>query len=411
MKRFLFTALLLALLGALDAADGGAVSPATQYVLFCRAPGQGMNQQLPATLGRKNFAEVLARFPNKAAARIQTGLSYIFSPFRSPPETTLKALRMFLDAAEQTGTPVLVQIDTEHWWEARPDLWNWWDAKQRGYNPANRENVEWTGWSPDDAIKIAWRNWGHQVRIAPPPNLASPRYVTACREEIRRLVPVVLAWHAQLPADRKHLLVGIKLGHETSIGCNAYYYPGGNDLLAKPAADDPKLHLKPDDVPARGMVQLGYAALKTSGIRTDGVPTGAELASVAHSYLETLCAEASKLGVPRERLFAHGVGWKDDEPFYDVPINRHACPGWSFYQHAADPRKDIGVQRNLARSDAPFWAATEWLLHGPRETGRWRDALTNTLADPRCRYVCIFNWEGIRDSEPVLKAITELVEK
>jgi hypothetical protein len=62
----------------------------------------------------------------------------------------------------------------------------------------NRENVEWTGWSPDDAIKIAWRNWGRQIRILPPPKLASPRYTAACRAEVRRLVPVVRDWHAGL---------------------------------------------------------------------------------------------------------------------------------------------------------------------------------------------------------------------
>ena len=45
----------------------------------------------------------------------------------------------------------------------------------------------------------------------------------------------MLAWHAQLPADKKHLLIGIKLGHETSIGVNAYHYAGGNDLLARPS--------------------------------------------------------------------------------------------------------------------------------------------------------------------------------
>ena len=69
-----------------------------------------------------------------------------------------------------------------------------------------------------------------------------------------------------------------------------------------------------------------------------------------------------------------------------------------------------GVQRNLAKSDAPYWAATEWLFQGKRETAAWRNALSNTLSDPRCRYVCIFNWESIRSSEPVLKAISELVE-
>ena len=74
----------------------------------------------------------------------------------------------------QTETPVLVQIDTEHWWEARPDLWNWWDPAKPGFDPANRENVEWTGWSADDALKIAWRNWGRQIRVLPPPEPGQP---------------------------------------------------------------------------------------------------------------------------------------------------------------------------------------------------------------------------------------------
>jgi hypothetical protein len=289
-------------------------------------------------------------------------------------------------------------------------LWNWWDPAKPGFNAANRENVEWTGWSPDDAVKIAWRNWGRQIRVLPPPNLASPRYTATCREEIRRLVPVVLDWQARLPADKKSLLVGLKLGHETSIGVNAYHYPGGNELLRQSATNDPARGLKNSDVLARGVAQIGYAALKTSGIRTNGTPTESELRDVAQRYLEMLCREAAACGVPRERLFAHGAGWQDGELIYDVPMNRYSCPGWSFYQHAADPRKDAGVQRNLAKSDAPYWAATEWLFQGKRETAAWRNALANTLSDPRCRYVCIFNWESIRSSEAVLQSITELVE-
>ena len=126
--------------------------------------------------------------------------------------------------------------------------------------------------------------------------------------------------------------------------------------------------------------------------------------------VEALCHEAARAGVPRERLFAHGAGWKEGELVYDVPVSPYACPGWSFYQHAGDPRQDAGVRRNLARSEAPSWAATEWLFQGPRENASWRKALANTLSDPRCRYVCIFNWESIRSSEPVLKSIAELVE-
>jgi len=418
LTSFLLAALLLLPLASHYAAAASfnahstwaAVDSNTQYILFNRAPGQGMNQGVPETLGRIQFEEVLARFPNRPGSRIQTGVSYVFSPFRTPPETTLTALRVFLEAAEQTGTPVVVQIDTEHWWEARADLWNWWNPAQPGYNPANRENVEWTGWSPDDAIKIAWRNWGQQIRVLPPPNLASPRYTASCREEIRRLVAVILAWQARLPLERKHLLIGIKLGHETSIGVNAYHYPGGNELLSQPATGDPVRPLKTDDVLARGMAQIGYAALKSSGIRASGTPTEAELRDVAQRYLEMLCREAVQAGMPRERLFAHGAGWKEGELIYDVPVNSYACPGWSFYKHAADPRQDTGVQRNLAKSDAPYWAATEWLLQGTTDTAAWQKALCNTLAGPHCRYVCIFNWESIRSSETILKAITELVE-
>lgn len=382
----------------------------TQYILFNRAPGQGMYQAIPESLGRKQFEEVLARFPNRGNSQIQTGISYIFSCFRTPPETTVAALKVFLATAEEMNTPVLVQIDTEHWWEARPDLWNWWDAGKPGFDPSNRENVEWTGWSPDSAIKIAWRNWGQQFRVLPPPNLASPRYTAACREEIRRLVPIVMNWQARLPQNKKHLLIGIKLGHETSIGVNAYHYPSGNDLLDRPASEDPVRGLDTSDVLSRGVAQIGYAALKSSGIRAEGVPTESELRDVAQRYLQMLCREAADAGVPRERLFSHGAGWKKDELSYDIPVNPYVCPGWSFYNHAADPRKDSGVQRNLAKSDAPYWAAAEWLLQGTLKADAWRDALSNTLSDPRCRYVCIFNWESIRASETVQQAINELVE-
>jgi len=180
---------------------------ADQYIVFNRAPGRGMYQGVPDTLGRKQFEEVLTRVPNRPGSRIQTGVSYVFSCLRTPPATTLQALRTFLDAAAQTDMPVLVQIDTEHWWEARPDLWNWWDPAQPGYDPANWDNVEWTGWSPETALKIAWRNWGRQIRVLPPPNLASPRYHrlpgrNSAAGSGRSLLARAVAGEAETPAHR-----------------------------------------------------------------------------------------------------------------------------------------------------------------------------------------------------------------
>lgn len=46
--------------------------------------------------------------------------------------TTVEVLKTLVNAATRTATPVLIQIDLEHWWDARPDLWNWWDPSRAG---------------------------------------------------------------------------------------------------------------------------------------------------------------------------------------------------------------------------------------------------------------------------------------
>ncbi len=167
--------------------------------------------------------------------------------------------------------------------------------------------------------------------------------------------------------------------------------------------------MKGEILPGRGVTPIGYAAVKTAGIREKGELLEADLAKVVERHLEDLCAEASRLGVPREKLFTHVAGWKEGELLYQAGVNRLSCPGWSFYKHAADPAGDVGVQSALQRSDAPWWAATEWLYQGPRAFEPWRAALEKTLAAPRCRYLCIYNWEGIRESGPVLEAIRQTV--
>lgn len=371
------------------------VAAAEQFIVFNLGNGRDA----------KAFAEINAQFRGEATNQIRVGVAAIFSYLHHPRERVVADLREFLRLARETDTPVVVQLDGEQWWGNRPDLWNWWDTNRAGFSPANRANVEWTDWSSDHAIKIAWRNWGRQLRVLPPPNLMSPRYREACQEEMRVLIPIVLDWWRELPASQKELLIGIKVGWESSIGVNAWYYPGGNELLNQPEANDPTSGLKADQPPARGVVQIGYAAVQTAGIRTNGVITEADLAEVTRRHLEDLCRGAKGLGVPREKLFTHGAAWKDGEELYVAAVNSFSCPGWSFYKHAADPRQDVGVQKALKASDAPYWAAVEWLYHGRDETTEWQRALTNTLADPRCRYLCIYNWSGVRDNRAALDAI------
>lgn len=387
--------------------------------LFLFLPGQGdaiARQQylvlniIPGERHEENFEQVRELQSRKSTAPVRLGLAAIFSYLNESREECKASLLNFLSLAERYDIPVVVQLDGEQWWDGRPDLWNWWDPARPGYNPGNRQNVEWTGWGPEHAMKIAWRNWGEQFRVLPPPNLMSPAYRRACSEEMRELVPLIRHWWTHLQEDKKELFIGLKLGWESSIGVNAFYYPNGNNLLDQPEHEDPRVELKAEQVPDRGVVPSGYAAITTAGLAMQGALQEKDLAEIVRRHLEDLCALAAELGIPRDKLFTHVGGWKDEELLYDAALNRYSCPGWSFYRHAIDPAKDVGVRRGLQKSDAPFWAAAEWMLMETDDAEAWRAAISRTLSDPRCRYMCIYNWSGIREKSGAVEAIKALLD-
>lgn len=371
-----------------------------QYVVLNIIPGETY---------RTIFEQVTRATEGRTSGQIGVGIAGIFSYLNQPRDQTGRDLGEFLSLSEEFNVPVVVQLDGEQWWQGRPDLWNWWDPKRPGYDSSNRENVEWYGWGPDSAMKIAWRNWGRQIRVLPPPNFMSARYRAACHDEMRVFVPQVLQWWGELPEEKKHLLIGIKLGWESAIGVNSFYLPDGNALLDRPEEKDPQVELKGEVLPDRGVIAIGYAAVTTAGLAESGPLKEADLAAIVTRHLEDLCGLAAALGVPREKLFTHVGGWKEEELLYDAALNRYTCPGWSFYRHAADASKDKGVERVLERSDAPYWAAVEWMLMNDSSADDWQSALTRTLVIPKCRYVCIYNWSGIRDNKGAVEGIRKVL--
>ena len=366
-------------------------------------------------LTREGILDIKQKISGAKESDIQIGVSMIYSYLQIPKddaateERFLQQLKDDLALLQELEMPILVQLDGEQWWNARPDLWNWWDPSKSGYDPKNVENVEWTDWEPEHAIKIAWRNWGRQLRVLPPPNLMSPAYIAAWEEKMEKIIPLILDWEKSLPENQKYLFVGIKVGWESSVGVNAWYYPNGNDLLDQPESDDPQTGLITKQLPNRGVQTIGYAAVKTGGIRDHGQITEADLAEVARRHLENLSKKAAELGVPRERLFTHGAAWKSEELLYEAAVNQYSCPGWSFYDYAPDPREDMGVKRALESSDAPYWAVTEWLMFHDNQS-QWTTSLKNALSPSRCRYVCIFNWNSIIKSETVHQAIKDVCD-
>jgi len=394
-----YAAILCLLLGGI--ADRR-VQAEAQYVVVNMSPSEASADV---------FEQIQQLTQGKTSNQVGLGVGAIFSYLNQSRAETVTQVGAFLSLAKQHSMPIVVQLDGEQWWSARPDLWNWWDADKPGYNPENRNNVEWCAWGPEHALKIAWRNWGRQIRVLPPPNFMSPAYRQACHEEMRVLVPLILDWWQGLPREKKHLLIGIKLGWESALGVNSFYYPNGNALLDQPEKDDPKTGLQANRIPDRGVTAIGYAAIKTAQLADTGILKEAHQVEIVRRHLTDLCALAAELGVPRRRLFTHVAGWKEEEGLYNAALNQYACPGWSFYKYASNPKEDKGVQRVLRQSHAPFWAAVEWLMMGNQDALAWKSAMDHTLSDPSCRYMCIYNWSGIKNNKAALSAIQSILSK
>lgn len=364
----------------------------------------------PSEVSDQTLAEIAALGAKRGPHAPRLGVGTIFSYLARPPAETRRALAEFLALAEKHELAVIVQLDGEQWWQGRPDLWNWWDASAPGFDPANAANVEWSGWTADDALKIAWRNWGRQVRVLPPPNLMSPRYQAAWREEMRPLVEQVVRWRDGLPPERRWLLVGVKVGWESAIGMGSHYYPDGNALLDRDPALDPERRIVAEELPGRGFAPIGYAAVSTAGLAQEGELQEAHLAEVVRRHLNELAQAAREAGLPRELLFTHGGGWKEGELLYGAAVNEHSCPGWSFYRHARDPRGDATAMAALGASDAPFWGAVEWLPVGARTADAWRAAAEATLGVERCRYLCVYNWRSLAKNPTALAGLRAAIE-
>lgn len=411
MKQIMFLfAIFGALCSVLCAQDSNSQDD-IKYLAFMRTPEDVFNQHHPETINVAGFNEITRHFADLPNSKVKPGIGFIFSYLKTDIDTVQVDLKRFLSLSLKTNTPVLVKLDGEQWWQNRPDLWNWWDPELPGYDPNNRNNVEWRWWEPEYAIKIAWRNWGRQLRVLPPPNLMSPAYRNACHEAMDQLMPIVLDWYKALPEDKKYLFIGLNLGWESSIGMNAYYYPNGNDLIDVPEIDDvhkPYIH---EDVLSRGYVQIGYASVKTAGIRTSGDINESDIVKVSQMHVEDLCKRAYDFGFPRKKIFSHGVGNPKGEKLYDVALNKYSCPGWSTYDRPDMPESNIGINRCLDISDANQWAATEWLLLAPHEKALWKTAFEKTLNYRNCKYLCVFNWELIRKSPEVIEAAREVIKE
>ena len=317
----------------------------------------------------------------------------------------VQSLKNILAASESADVPLIIRIDGTQWWEARPDLWNWWNDQEIGYNPYNINNVERFDWgtSTGTAVKIGWRNWGEQSRVAPAPNLGSPGYRAAQKECLDLIFSVIAQWYNGLPDDKKYLLGGIVLGWELSIWWNAFYYEGGNDLLNQPEANDPTnypdlnpINPKPEDRRVKG---LGYAAAQTLGIQTSGTAVTYDTGdAICADYLKFLIELAIQHGIPSNRLITHSFtttgGVTGKAAVSDI---EGVVPGWSWYGLSTG-KSVTSMDTLLNHADGRPWAVIEMgsgIQAGYEGVAKIdHEALETIFAYRNNRYINFFNWDA-----------------
>ena len=339
-----------------------------------------------------DYPQISTAFGPQSGKKVAVGNAILIYMFSRPMEQFKELLDRHFSMAEEYDIPILVELDPITFWQDVPELWNWWDPTKPGYDPKNKENVEWTSWSSEDAVKVGWLNWGRQIRLLPMPNLFSPAYQAAVKDRMDQFMTWTADWYKSLPKSKKYLLGGVKITGELGFGVNNWYYPGGNSYYDKPEEEDPKGGIRVDEMPSRGAGQIGYAALKYSGIRSEGEITPADIYSLEKEYARFVADIAQGYGFPRGMLFSHSGGAGDD---LAAAVQPNSCPTWSFYwAEAADPSLTPQVSKYLKMSDAPYWGCSEWNI-GDKPKEDWTEALRNCYSIPGCRFISLFNYGTI----------------
>jgi Tol biopolymer transport system component len=301
------------------------------------------------------------------------GFSVALLTFTMPVEELRRRVTRALDHAEESGLPVSIQLDDVNF---MPE-----------YSDASM--VEWTafpkpGETHGPRAKYYWLNWGNWQALPPPPNFESP----AIRQEVSKrlkegVLPPLLErlarWKKQ---KRSYLFAGIVVGWETGI---PEYRPWKNDPTA-PRDEQRHITMTPEE---RGE-QLGYASLhargwtrqkiearaRETGKSVEDVTTGL-LYQVIHDYTAFWAKTVNDAGIPKERIYTHGVAWESvpeqrlPAPWFRkssrvppvwVYVNPYCRPGYTMGTGQFEPEAFVRLLKAAGVSEG--WGGVEAYVRG-----------------------------------------------
>lgn len=275
-------------------------------------------------------------------------------------------IRSAFEAAVEHDLAVIIHYDFHYFWQNRPDLWNWFDPDQPGYDEKNKLNVEWHDWD-GPPNRVRYLNWGILERIAPHLCFTSEEV----RAEITRIVseiivPVTLEELEKLKAEGKeYLFAGILVGSEPSI-----------DDYSDPNSGRTKM-MEEDGVKSG---PLGYRALMDRGYSADNLPEDFRqaLAGIIQETISFWCKQFVDAGIPAEKLYPHVAAPAPIE-MMNAPIwtafNEYSRPGWTTYAVMVLGQNFNALYDELEKNGNPPWAGIEANAGFPGSVVDWETYL------------------------------------
>jgi hypothetical protein len=275
-------------------------------------------------------------------------------------------IRSAFAAAVKNDIAVMLHFDFHLHWKRRPDLWNWFDPNQPGYNPDNKYNVEWHRWD-GPPNKVRYLDHGVLERIPPHMCFTSKKV----RAEITRIIssviaPVVNDEAGKLKAANKEaLFAGILVGLEPSI-----------DDYSEPNPEQRKMMAEDGVTPG----PLGYRALLDRGYSADHPPKDFRqaLATVVQETVGFWCKQFVAAGIPKEKLTVHVAAPAPIETM-NAPIwtafNDYSRPGWTTYAVQVIGQNFKPIYDELEQHGNPAWAGVEANAGFPGSVVDWETYL------------------------------------
>ena len=283
----------------------------------------------------------------------------------------VREIQLRFDIAKQTNTAAHFLVDDHIGWDERPDLWNGYDPTKKGYNPSNRNNVEWYDWdgTPNKRRYITPDGAPSQT-----PHMCynSPMI----QKEISRIISQVVGptfvneINKLKQENKEYLFAGITVGAEAGFDD----YSVLSVLPQLPHAANPEqmamarmlrraATLMDEDKAPHG--RLGYCSLSNAGYSKTNPPKDINraLADVNRNFIEFWDKQFADAGIPCSRIYTHVAAAPPQDDNNNAPIdivfNPYARPGWTTYPLGTLANGFRPLYDELAKHGNPTWGGVE----------------------------------------------------